>query len=292
VKLTILSPPTFGAMDEELRRARERKEPYHVVHFDGHGVYKKKKGLGALCFEKPEQNHILEQRETDIINADQLAETIRNHRIPLFFLEACQSAQADKDPTASVAAKLLDQGVASVIAMSHSVLVETAQRFVGAFYGAVVTGSPVGEAVVKVRVHLKNDTRRGSVFGAGPLRLEDWFVPVLFQEQDDVQLFKRIPSDRIHAINREKLNAKMGALPPTPAHSFVGRSRLLLAIERKLVTAPYAVELARWFVKSNLCDRAVFVTVEHYHDLAAVMDSIGSQLVPHYSAAPLKAMNS
>jgi tetratricopeptide (TPR) repeat protein len=303
VKLTILSPPTFGAMDEELRRARERKEPYHVVHFDGHGVYDKMKGLGALCFEKPGQNHLLEQRKTDIINAKELADTIQNHRIPLFFLEACQSAQAEDDPTASVAARLLDQGVASIIAMSHSVLVETAQRFVGAFYGAVVTGSPVGEAVVKARVHLKNDTRRGSVFGAGPLHLEDWFVPVLFQEQDDVQLFKRFPSDRVHAVNREKLNAKMGKLPDTPAHSFVGRSRLLLAIERKLAAAPYAVlhgqggegkttlavELARWFVRSSQCDRAVFVTVEHYHDLAAVMDSIGSQLVPHYSAGTFKS---
>ncbi len=37
---------------------------------------------------------------------------------------------------------------------------------------------------------LKDDTFRGRVFGAGELRLEDWFVPVLFQEKDDPQLFR------------------------------------------------------------------------------------------------------
>jgi len=280
-KLTVLSPPTFKAMDEELTRARERKEPYHVVHFDGHGVFDRLKGLGALCFEKPGQNHKLEQRETDIVDAEKLAETIRNYRIPLFFLKACQSAKTEDDPTASVAASLLNQGVASVVAMSHSVLVKTATLFVDAFYKALVTGSTVGSASVKARVSLKDDTRRGVVFGAGPLNLEDWFVPVLFQEQDDVQLFKRIPSSRVHKINVEKLNSKMAGLPAPPPHSFVGRSRLLLALERMLVNEQYAVlhgqggeekttlavELARWLVRTNRFDRAVFVSVEHFNDL-------------------------
>jgi hypothetical protein len=40
----------------------------------------------------------------------------------LFFLEACESAVAKTDPTASVAGKLLQHGVNSVVAMSHSVL--------------------------------------------------------------------------------------------------------------------------------------------------------------------------
>ena len=30
---------------------------------------------------------------------------------------------------------------------------------------------------------LKDDTFRGRIFGAGELRLEDWSVPVLFQER-------------------------------------------------------------------------------------------------------------
>jgi hypothetical protein len=51
VELRILVPPTFKALDAELQRAHDDGRPYHVVHFDGHGVYDKKHGLGALCCE-------------------------------------------------------------------------------------------------------------------------------------------------------------------------------------------------------------------------------------------------
>jgi hypothetical protein len=52
--LTILAPPTFSALQQELQRAHDAGHPYHVVHFDGHGVYDPKHGLGALCFEDPQ----------------------------------------------------------------------------------------------------------------------------------------------------------------------------------------------------------------------------------------------
>ncbi len=51
-ELTLLDPPTLSALDAELRRAFEAGRPYHVVHFDGHGVYDKRHGLGSLCFEQ------------------------------------------------------------------------------------------------------------------------------------------------------------------------------------------------------------------------------------------------
>jgi hypothetical protein len=39
VRLKLLRPPTLAALGEELERASKAKQPYHVVHFDGHGVY-------------------------------------------------------------------------------------------------------------------------------------------------------------------------------------------------------------------------------------------------------------
>ena len=38
VDLTVLRPPTFGALGQAVRQAAEAGEPFHVVHFDGHGV--------------------------------------------------------------------------------------------------------------------------------------------------------------------------------------------------------------------------------------------------------------
>jgi hypothetical protein len=41
--------------------------------------------------------------------------------------------------------------VASVVAMSHSVLVETARRFVGVFYRALAEGDRIGTAMVRAQ---------------------------------------------------------------------------------------------------------------------------------------------
>ena len=49
----ILDLPTFPSLEQALQQARETKRPFAVVHFDGHGVYDWKHGLGGLCFEHP-----------------------------------------------------------------------------------------------------------------------------------------------------------------------------------------------------------------------------------------------
>ncbi|MGH6631049.1 MAG: CHAT domain-containing protein, partial [Burkholderiales bacterium] len=146
--LTTLNPPTFPALVEELQRAGEANQQYDVIHFDGHGVYDRRVGLGGLCFEDPRDSEKPTRRAMQLIYAEKLAEVIRDHRIPLVFLEACQSAKTEENPTASVAARLLQEGVTSVVAMSHSVLVETARRFVAAFYRSLAEGKRVGAAML------------------------------------------------------------------------------------------------------------------------------------------------
>jgi tetratricopeptide (TPR) repeat protein len=303
VQLHILRPPTLGALGEELDRARGGGEPYHVVHFDGHGVYDRSVGLGGLCFEDPQDDEKLDQRRHKTIFTNELGPLLRDHRIPLVFLEACQTAVAE-DASESVASELLQRGVASVIAMSHSVLVETAARFVQAFYSNLAEGGRVGDAMLAGQRKLKDDTFRGRTFGVGELRLEDWFVPVLFQEKDDPQLFRTTPAPQTQADVRAGLVARMGKLPPEPATGFIGRSRELLALERLLRRERYAVvrgqggegktalaaELARWMVRSQQVRRGAFVSVETHSHVGAVLDSLGGQLVPGYSVATFDNM--
>jgi tetratricopeptide (TPR) repeat protein len=326
VKIHVLSPPTLPALRDELDRARGEKKPYHVVHFDGHGVYDRSVGLGGLCFEHPEDTGKLEQRRHVTVftqdtteNGTGLGSLLRDHRIPLVFLEACQTAQAEK-ASESVASELLKVGVASVVAMSHSVLVETARRFVEAFYAALARGTRVGDAMLAGQRQLKDDTFRGRIFGAGELRLEDWFVPVLYQEKDDPQLFKTTPAKQTQEDFKTALAARLGDLnkeSPVPETGFIGRSRELLALQRLLsgtgfqpVTASkhgleahakrYAVvrgqggegktalaaEFARWMVRSQQIRRAAFVSVETHGNQRAVVDALGKQLVKkEFSAA-------
>lgn len=292
VRMTVLSPPTLPELRDELDRARKDGKPYHVVHFDGHGVYDRRVGLGGLCFEDPQDNDKLAGRRHMTVYTSDLGPLLRDHRIPLVFLEACQTAAAEK-ASESVASELLKVGVASVVAMSHSVLVETARRFVEAFYAALAHGERVGSAMLAGQRALKDDTLRGHIFGAGELRMEDWFVPVLFQEKEDPQLFRQPPSAPVQDTLRLAHAARMGELPPPPTTGFIGRSRELLALQRLLRHDQYAVvrgqggegkttlaaEFARWMVRSHQVRRAAFVSVETHSDAKAVLDAIGRQLV-------------
>jgi len=234
VKIHVLDPPTLPALRDELDRARAERKPYHVVHFDGHGVYDRRVGLGGLCFEEPQDIGQLEKRRHATVFTDALGPLLRDHRIPLVFLEACQTAQAEK-ASESVASEFLKVGVASVVAMSHSVLVETARRFVDAFYRALAGGKRVGDAMLAGQRALKDDTFRGRIFGTGEFRLEDWFVPVLFQEKDDPQLFKMAPAKQTVDDFKTRLATRLGELPKEPETGFVRRSRELLALQRLLI---------------------------------------------------------
>jgi tetratricopeptide (TPR) repeat protein len=303
VRIQVLSAPTLPALRQELDRARSRGERYHVIHFDGHGVYDRAVGLGGLCFEDPQDLLKLERRRHILVYTSELGSMLKDHRIPVVFLEACQTAQAEK-ASESVASELLKIGVASVVAMSHSVLVETARRFVEAFYEALAGGARVGGAMLEGQRKLKEDSFRGRIFGAGELRLEDWFVPVLFQEEEDPQLFQTTTERQTREDLRSALATRLGELPPEPQTGFIGRSRELLALQRLLCEERYAVvrgqggegktalaaEFARWMVRSRQIRRAVFVSVETHSNLAAVLDAIGRQLLPEYSVATLGGM--
>ena len=294
VQIYLLNPPTLPALRDELDRARRDSHPYHVVHFDGHGVYDRNVGLGGLCFEEPTDNNKLNQRRHTTVYTNELGPLLRDHRIPLVFLEACQTAQAEK-ASESVASELLKVGVASVVAMSHSVLVETSRRFVEAFYTALAAGQRVGDAMLAGQRQLKDDNFRGNIFGVGELRLEDWFVPVLFQERDDPQLFRATPSPQTQADYLTTLKARLGELPAPPQSGFIGRSHELLVLQRLLHQEPYAVvrgqggegktalatEFARWLVRSQQINRAVFVSVDGIEKniVEQVLDQIGNQLV-------------
>ena len=301
VKVDMLQPPTFAAMKAALQRGVAENDPYEIVHFDGHGVYDQRVGLGALCFEDPRDSQKLGQRLLQLVHAPELAAELRRYGVPLIFLEACQTAQSSADPMTSVAAKLLEEGVGSVVAMSHSVLVETARRFVERFYTCLAEGKRVGDAMLAGQVALYDDPYRFKIMGAGDLALQDWFVPVLYQEKDDPQLFTVAVGEAADRLGRQRRQVQLGQLPAPPEHQFVGRSRQLLHLERLLQQEPYAVvrgsgglgktalttELARWLVRSRRFGRAAFVSVEsqNVQDVRGVLDAIGRQLVPNYTVA-------
>jgi tetratricopeptide (TPR) repeat protein len=305
VHLTLLATPTLSSLQQALQHAKAAGQPYHVLHFDGHGTYNRQVGLGGLCFEHDEDGELIGPRRHRTVYTDTLGPLLRDHGIALVFLEACQSAQAEQ-ASESVASEMLKTGVASVVAMSHSVLVETSRRFVTAFYGALAQGARVGDAMLTGQSELHARPFRGRIFGEADLELRDWFVPVLFQDKADPQLFKETPARQTAEDRRTRVTGRLHATPLEPATTFIGRSRELLMLERVLQRHRYTVlrgqggegktalaaEFARWRVRSRQVRRAAFVSVEqHSHD-QAVLDALGRQLVgKDYSVAQFASLD-
>jgi tetratricopeptide (TPR) repeat protein len=192
VDLTVLRPPAFDALGQVLRQAAEAGEPFHVVHFDGHGVMPGRPagggglvggrpammagpGEGLLAFEKPGGG-------SDDVTASKVAGALAAGKVPVVVLNACQSGAMGKDLEASVATALLNAGCAAVVAMGYSVYAVAAAEFMAAFYEALFTGASVSRAVTAGRRRLFE--RDGRPSPRGDMPLADWLVPVHYQRRD------------------------------------------------------------------------------------------------------------
>ena len=127
--MTILRPPTFARLREQLR---EQPGYYHIVHFDGHGGYGTAadvNGGGSPHLFKGSQGRLIFETgdgKPDPIPAEKLGALLCEHRIPVMVLNACRSAMVDahaEDAFASVATSLLRAGIRSVVAMTYSLYV-------------------------------------------------------------------------------------------------------------------------------------------------------------------------
>src|ERR1039457_2079074 len=87
VRLTVLRPPNFDPLAHVLREAQAAGEPYHLVHFDGHGVWSEH---GYLEFE----NRILGGNRR-LVGGSALGNLLAETGVAALVLNACQSAYAD-----------------------------------------------------------------------------------------------------------------------------------------------------------------------------------------------------
>jgi tetratricopeptide (TPR) repeat protein len=229
----LLRPPTFERLREHLQ---ERPGFYHVLHFDGHGAYgPAQAGAGAVnqhLFHAAAGRLIFEGPggEPDAIAAETLSVLLREHAVPAVVLNACQSAMVDAraaDPFASVATALLRSGVRSVTAMAYSLYVSAAQEFLPAFYRRLFERGDMAEGVRAGRQRLLTQKKRDSA--RGKFELEDWLVPVIYQ-QDRLDLtFANTPG-----TPAEKSAQPAPVSDRDEPFGFIGRDGELLALERAL----------------------------------------------------------
>ena len=187
VDLVVLRPPTLDSLRAELKRAADAGTPYQVVHFDGHGVMPGRSaggsplmfsgvgGEGVLVFEKPGGG-------PDHVSASVIAHVLKDAKVPVVVLNACQSGVVGKELEAAVAIRLLREGVASVVAMAYSMYAVAAAEFMAAFYERLFAGGTVSSAVTAGRQQLFGHPGRPSP--KGELPLADWVVPVHYVRRE------------------------------------------------------------------------------------------------------------
>ena len=106
-ELDVLRPPTFAQLGRVLRAAKDAGTPYHVVHFDGHGMYGDANRLNAaakrlmfkdtrpgthgyLVFENPTL-----AGNNEYISGPELGKLLVEAWVPVLVLNACRSAHGD-----------------------------------------------------------------------------------------------------------------------------------------------------------------------------------------------------
>jgi tetratricopeptide (TPR) repeat protein len=287
VLLHFCRPPTLARLEQMLAAAQRLGEPYHVVHFDGHGVFLPDIELGALCFET-EQGADAARSETDHVRADRLGALLAAFNIPLVILEACRSGQLGRVAAfRSVAPRLIAAGVGSVLSMSHAVHVEAARLLLERFYHELVADVTVGQALEAGRGALMMQPHRW--IEPGPhgrkVPLHDWFLPHLYQRtEEDLRLVPRgeerfdvflshnhAVSERVEAIAKQlrdrhglkvwldKWHLKSGPLYPQ-CEKGIARSRMVCIV----------------------CTRKALVSkwVENEHNTARAIDPAGNHIIP------------
>lgn len=255
-----LRPPTFERLQKELADAKEAGRPFHIVHFDGHGVYadlsksKLAEWLGTLSSvtlggkETGKHGYLLFEHQSEDkmrpVDGQTLGQLLRDNGVPVLALNACQSAmhEASAAPKTaedvheevraigSLAQAVVDQGIPAVLGMRYSVYVVTAAQYIGQLYAALAAGRSFGQAATEGRKHLRHNPERW--VGLRPRPLQDWFVPVVY-EAAPVGLF---PAGQTATLGEQpeldpvQLNRTL--LRYVPEEGFVGRDETLLALDR------------------------------------------------------------
>src|SRR6185436_11309701 len=138
---------------------------------------------GRLVFED-------EQGKAVPVTAEQLSTLLQEYLVPAMVLNACQSAMLDEkaaDPFASVATALLKAGIRSVVAMSYSLYVSGAEQFLPAFYRRLFETGTFVEAARAGRQQMFAE--QGRVCARGRFALQDWLVPVVYQQDIEALSF-------------------------------------------------------------------------------------------------------
>lgn len=151
-------------------------EQYDIVHFYGHGRFDEATQKGHVMFERP-------GARPDDADAEVFADLFQDKQVSLVFLNACETgtSSAETSPAiSSVAAALVNNGVAAVIATQFPMPATTAPYLSSRIYKTLLKGRSLLQAMREGRRALRISS--GSTFF-------DWGIPIVYATVPDLVLF-------------------------------------------------------------------------------------------------------
>jgi len=307
-RIDMVRPGTFEALCKHLEDIQNEhgKGYYHIIHLDMHGsllpypLYSIQsdptqpqlepyEGLKAfLSFNRANGSG------GNPVSADKLADLLNEYQVPIIILNACQSGKQVGATETSLGSQLLAAGAQLVVAMGYSVTVSAARLMMTTLYRQLLDGQNPATAIRRARLDLYNDKRRKAAY-AQEIRLEDWLLPVIYQNRTPV--FDRTAFQDWSATDSNSYT------PPRTAYDFVGRDLDILQIESLLLRNKRNLLLVQgmggagkstllhhlgwWWQKTCFVNQVVYFGYDFkaYH-LAEIVSGIGEELGLSLSGRP------
>jgi len=264
--ITALRPPTFERLQRVLADAKTADRPYHIVHFDGHGIYtdlsqtkladwstefsphklgvEKAGKHGYLLFEHAgdEQMRPVDGQILGKLLHDNGVPVSGPQCLPVCYAPGHRRSANDCSRNSGGCARGSEShwfagtggggsgdscGAGDAVTVSMS---SPAAQYIGQLYSALAKGRSFGEAATEGRKDLYLNPDRWIGLEARPL--QDWFVPVIY-EAHAMQLCSVTPISMLsEQPDLDPLQSNPALLRYVPEEGFIGRDETLLALDR------------------------------------------------------------
>ena len=328
VRLDVLRPPTFGQLGSVLLEAEAVGEPFHVLHIDGYGVYGDIELDGTPeevleVFQQSQLTSVLSgphgylvfdsatlDRNVQLVDGASLGELMDEGKVPIVTLNLCRAAGSDfrtepaemaSSSTATLRAfhslshDMLEKGVRAAVHLPYSIDLVKAAEIFGSLYSDLARGLEVGAAVNRQRKALYEQGDRQIAYG--PVHLEDWVTPVLYEVEplavlspgseqlslSPLQVEEALSRPALQHLDQPKdspLSGDGGLFGRDETvlaidRAFRNRSLVLLESEAGMGKTATAGQFASWYTLTEGFDGPVLVTsFDHHKTLAAVLDQL------------------
>jgi hypothetical protein len=268
-KIDVLRPPTFQKLSAVLQEANQKNLPYHIVHFDGHGIYQdlnapkfggsSGKKRGYLLFESDNRAKADLSNEVSYVNGSTLGKLLSANNVPIVVLNACRSDQASEQPKprqnnepgetipplGSLAQEIIASGVSGVVGMRYNVYLSSAAHFVSNLYSEIASGRNLSESVTISRRQMAERLNENPI--NSPLKIQDWLVPTVFETNPNYSVFSQDSHTKSNNFsidefdeNKSQISEKLidSFLPSPPVTGFIGADEALLTLDKAFYDNP------------------------------------------------------